>query len=97
MSGRSQLVSINSFNSDYKTIKYGVTQGFINDVDIAIKHFGTFHFPDDTCVINIKDSVKKINKVVNEDLKFLVQWLNANIIRGVVRGGQKKLKPPFKY
>ena len=31
-------------------------------------------------VINIKDSVKQINKVVDKDLKFLVQWLNANRI-----------------
>ena len=28
----------------------------------------------------MKDSVKQINKVVNKDLTFLVQWLNANRI-----------------
>ena len=28
----------------------------------------------------MKDSVKKMNKVVNKDLKFLVQWLNINRI-----------------
>ena len=90
LSNRSQFVSINGFNSDYKTIKYGVPQGsvlgpllfliFINDLNIAIKHSETFHFADDTCLLNIKDSVKQINKVVNKDLKFLVQWLNANRI-----------------
>ena len=53
---------------------------FINDLNIAIKHSETFHFADDTCLLNIKDSVKQINKVVNKDLKFLVQWLNANRI-----------------
>ena len=31
-------------------------------------------------VLNIKDSVKQINKVADKDLKFLVQWLNANKI-----------------
>ena len=88
LSDRSQFVSINGFNSDYKTIKYCVPQGsvlgpllfliFINDLNIAIKHSETFHFADDTCLLNLKDSVKQINKVVNKDLKFLVQWLNAN-------------------
>ena len=75
-------VSINGFNSDYKTIKYSVSQGsvlgpllfiiFINDLNTAIKHSETFHFADDTCLLNIKDSVKQINKVFNKDLKFLV-------------------------
>ena len=30
--------------------------------------------------LNIKDSLKKIKKVVKKDLKFLVQWLNTNRI-----------------
>ena len=90
LSDRSQFVSISGFNSDYKTVKHGVPQGsvlgpllfliFINDLNIAIKHSETFHFADDTCLLIIKDSVKQINKVVNKDLKFLVQWLNANKI-----------------
>ena len=90
LSDRSLFVSINSFNSDYKTIKYDVPQGsvlgpllfiiFINNLNIAIKPSETFHVAGDTCLLNIKDSVKQINKVVNKDLKFLVQWLNANRI-----------------
>ena len=73
-----------------KLLKYGVAQGSvldpllflisINDLNIAIKHSETFHFPDDTCLLNVKDSVKQINKVVNKDLKFLVQWLDINRI-----------------
>ena len=47
---------------------------------IEIKHSETFHFADDTCLLNNKDSVKQINKVVNKDFKFIVQWLNANSI-----------------
>ena len=90
LSDRTQFVSINGFNSDCKTVKYGVPQGsvlgllrfliFINDLNIAIKNSETFHFADDTCLLNIKDSIKKINKVVNKDLKFLIQWLHANKI-----------------
>ena len=58
LSDRSQFVSINGFNSDYKTIKYGVPKGsvlgpllfliFIRDLNITMKHFDTFHFADDT-------------------------------------------------
>ena len=44
------------------------------------KNSETFHFANDTCLLNIKDSFKKINKVVNKDLKFLIQWLHANKI-----------------
>ena len=90
LSGRTQFVSINGFNSDYKAVKYGVPHGsvvgpllfliFINDLNIAIKNSETFHFADDTCLLNIKDSVKKINKIDNNDLKFLIQWLHANKI-----------------
>ena len=90
LSDRTQFVSINGFNSDYKTVKYGVPQGsvlgpllfliFIKDLNIAIENSETFHYADDTCLLNIKYSIKKINKVVNKDLKFLTQWLNANKI-----------------
>ena len=58
LSDRSQFVSINGFDSDYKTIKYGVPQGsviglllfliFINNLNTAIKHSETFYFADDT-------------------------------------------------
>ena len=53
---------------------------FINDLNIAIKHCETFDFSEDTCILNNRDSVKQTNKVVNEDLKFLFQWLNVNRI-----------------
>ena len=81
---------VSTLITNYKTVKYGVPQGsvlgpllfliFINDLNIAIKNSETFHFADDTCLLNIKDSIKKINKVVNKDLKFLIQWLHANKI-----------------
>ena len=32
---------------------------FISDLNIAIKNLETFHFADNTCLLNIKDSVKK--------------------------------------
>ena len=51
---------MNGFSSDYKTIKYIVSQGlvlgpllfviFINDLNIEIKDSETFHFADDACL-----------------------------------------------
>ena len=83
LSDRTQFFSINGFNSDYKTVKYGVPQGsvlgplllliFINDLNFAIKNSETFHFPDDTCLLNIKYSIKKTNQIVNKNLRFLIQ------------------------
>ena len=64
LSDRTQFVSINGFNSGYKTVKYSVLQGsvlgpllfliFIHDL-IAIKNLKGFHFVDDACLLNIKD------------------------------------------
>ena len=40
-----------------------------------------YHFADDTNLLHINDSIKKLNKAVNSDLKKkLTNWLNANEI-----------------
>ena len=71
-------------------MKYGVPQGsvigplpfliFINDLDYAINNSTNFHFADDTCLLNIKQSIKEINKSVNKDLKSHLHWVNDNKI-----------------
>ena len=51
---------------------------YINDLHNAIKFSQSFHFVDDTCLLNIQNAISKINKILNKDLKELSFWLNAN-------------------
>ena len=53
---------------------------YINDLNQAIKLCKVHHFADDTNLLYLDKSIKKLNKFVNIDLKNLVNWLNANKI-----------------
>ena len=90
LSNRSQYVSINGYDSRLAAIICGVPQGsvlgpllfllYINDLNQAIKFCKVQHFADDTNLLCLGNSIKKLNKLVNADLKRLVNWLNANKI-----------------
>ena len=83
-------MSINGFNSKDLPISYGVPQGsvlglllfllYINDLHTAIKLCKVHHFADYTNLLHISESIKKLNKFINIDLKNLSNWLNANKI-----------------
>ena len=89
-SNRNQYVSINGYDSGLAAVNCGVTRGFvlgpllyllyINDLNRAIKFINPHHFADDTYLLRLSYSIKKLNKLVNADLKQLVNWLNANKI-----------------
>ena len=42
--------------------------------------FKVHHFVDDTNLLHFNKSVVKLNKLVNQDMKILTVWLNANKI-----------------
>ena len=90
LSNRHQYVSINGYESGLAAINCEVPLGsvlgpllfllYINDLNQAIKFCKVHHFADDTNLLCLSNSVKKLNKQVNADLKHLVNWLNPNKI-----------------
>ena len=53
---------------------------YINDLNQAIKFCKVHHFADDTNLLCLRNSAKKLNKLFSADLKHLGNWLNANKI-----------------
>ena len=90
LQNRTQFVSINGFDSNVNAICCGVPQGsilgpllfliYINDLYFATKYCKVHHFAGDTNLLNFNNSIKKINKQVGHDLKYLSYWHNANKI-----------------
>ena len=54
----------------------------INDFNQATRFCKIHHFPNDTNLLCVSNSyqTEKLSKLVNADLKYLVNWLNANKI-----------------
>ena len=82
LSNRSQYVSINGYESGLVALNCGVPQGsvlgpllfllYINDLNQAIKFCKVHHFADDINLLCLSNSIKKLNKLVNADLKYPV-------------------------
>ena len=89
LKNHSQYVSILGFESNTKPTIHGVPQGsvlgpllfliYINDLHTVIKS-KVYHFADDTNLLNINSSPRKLHKHLNDDLKILYNWLLANKI-----------------
>ena len=79
LSNRNQYVSINGYES---AINCGVPQGsvlgpllfllYINELNQAIKFCKVHHFADDTNLLCLSNSIKKLSRLVNADLKHLL-------------------------
>ena len=53
---------------------------YINDLHVAIKHCKIHYFAEDTNLLFINKSLKRLNKLLNIDPKNLTNWLNAKKI-----------------
>ena len=87
LTNRKQHVTVSGQISDNALIEFGVPQGsvlgpliYINDLNQAIKFSRVHHFADDTNLLLVDNSLKKINKHINYDLKLLTTWFRANRI-----------------
>ena len=82
LSTGNQYVSINGFDSGLTTINCAIPQGsvlgpllfllYINDLNQPIKFCEVHYFADDTNLLRMSNSIKKLNEPVNVDLKHLV-------------------------
>ena len=89
LNNRTQFVTINTERSSNTLVTHGVLQGsvlgpllfllFINDMHKAIINGTLRHFADDTNLLIVSKSVKKINREVNYNLRLINDWLNQNI------------------
>ena len=52
----------------------------INDLYVATKHCNVYHFADNANLLIINKSLKKLNKLLNIDLKNFANWLSPNKI-----------------
>ena len=78
----------NGESSDLKHITCGVPKGsvldpllfliYINDLPYISNTFKKILFPDDTNIYFESDNLLKVEKTVNEELKYLNLWLNIN-------------------
>ena len=85
---RKQHTTINRAKSFDKPISIGVPQGsilgpilfvlYINDFHKAVEFSSVHHFADDTNLLLNENSLKKLNKHINRDLKLVAQWIRAN-------------------
>ena len=74
--------------SSVKEILAGVPQGsilgpllfliYINDLHKSIRFSKTYHFADDTSIIQSNPSLERLSKQVNNDLSNLSNWLRTN-------------------
>ena len=96
-----QYVSINGYDSGLAANFWGVPQAsavlgrflfllYINNLNQVIKFCKIHHFADDTNLLCMSNSIKKLNKLINVDLKHLVNLFNANKISLNVKKKKKK-------
>ena len=87
LSNRYQYVNYNNTSSDMKLITCGVPQGsilgsllfllYINDI-ASVSNIFSILFADDTTLFYSSKSLQELATVINNELRKVIEWLNAN-------------------
>ena len=90
LTNRKHYTHINGVDSNTLTSTHGIPQGsvlgpdlfliYINDMSRIIQHSEMHHFADDANLLYSSNSMKKINRHKNHDLKLIAHWLRVNRI-----------------
>ena len=88
LTNRKQIVKYNQTKSKEMTIKTGVPQGpilgpilfllYINDIEHCSKLLSFILFADDTNIFYSNSCLKSLNKVIQEEVNKVAEWLNVN-------------------
>ena len=87
-SNRNRYIYEHGYESGHAVINSGLPQGSIagplilllykTNLNQAIKFSKAHHLADDASLLCLSNSIQKLNKLINADLKHLVNWLNIN-------------------
>ena len=88
LSNRKQYTRVNGVDSSSQELKIGVPQGsclgplifliYINDLARALKISRMSMFADDSCLYHQSSDISLLNEAINEDLRYVDNWLKGN-------------------